>query len=123
MFKETVRSLRMYFILVAIVGGLSSGFPLTQVASLTPYVTIDCLIGLGLSAAFLYIGISLKHLLATAPHVIKAVLFGGIGLSIMGDLIGLFMNQPHNVISTIATVLISWYLIVNVNRLAAESQE
>ena len=117
--RETVRSLRIYFIVVAVAGGAIN---LTALYSSTEILgTLIAMIGIGIAVAYLYAGLCLRRLLAKSPSQITGVLIAGgaflVFLLLLNVLSGM---QGGNLVRAIIGLLITWYLLTNVRRLAAE---
>jgi hypothetical protein len=88
--RETVRSLRLYFILSGLAGALVSGSALR--VSLQSSATTEAAlraISIALSLAFLYVGFNLAGLLRTSPGRVKAILYVTAGWSAFDFLIRL----------------------------------
>ena len=125
--KETVRSLRAYFIL----SGLASlWFQFLNVVHLraaispvTILATAIGIVGIGLALAFLYVGGFLPKLLRSSPHRIVILLYVGAGWAVLTSLLSLLNGvQIETVVVLGISLLILWYLLRNVRRLAAEEQ-
>lgn len=126
--KETVRSLRAYFIL----SGLASlWFQFLDVgahlrAGISPatiLATAIGIVGVGLALAFLYVGGFLPKLLQSSPHRIGILLYVGAGWAILTSLLSLLNGLQIGTIVVLGiSLLILWYLLRNVRRLAAEAQ-
>ena len=81
------------------------------------------LIGLGFAVAYLYVGIRLRRLLSTAPgRIMKVLITGALFLLLVLALDLLAGVGSGTLPQTVVGLLITWYLFVNVRRLAAESQ-
>ncbi len=124
--KETVGSLRAYFVLAGTVSVALHVFSLNVLAqeeSLDSIGVFISVIGLGLGVALLYLAIRLKHLLVASPQQIKGVLITGaviIAVSLLLQLLGDI--QPASFVRAIIGWLITWYLYVNTTRLSKEAQ-
>ena len=126
--RETVRSLRVYFIL----SGLASlwfGFLGVAVAlrsALSPATIVAAaigIVGLGLALAFLYVGCVLPKLLRSSSHSVILLLYVSTGWAVLSFLLGLLNGvQGGAVVALIFSVLILWYLLRNVRRLAADAE-
>jgi hypothetical protein len=119
--KETVRSLKAYFILSGLISGaLNVSAFLRGEAALGRVIA---LVGLGFAMAYLYAGFRLRQLLATAPgQVLKLLIAGAVFLALLFGLDLLSGMTGGTLPSVIVGLLITWYLFVNVRRLAAEAQ-
>lgn len=118
-FRETVGSLRAYFILVGIITGLLSGLNLAFARSLLSLLV--SLTGVGFAVAYLYLGISLKKLLTSSPTLILRVLIGGACYAVLVFLFILSLGAGVGVsdlIQLAVTLAIFWYLYKNVRRLS-----
>ena len=126
--RETVRSLQAYFILSGLASLFFSGSALR--VSLQGPVTITTVvevIGIGFSLAFLYVGISLTRLLRSSARHIVALLYASTGWSASVYLLSLLQGLSPSawsvgLVAFILALLILWYLLKNVRRLAPEAQ-
>jgi hypothetical protein len=119
--RETVRSLRTYFVIVAVLSGAMNLAALVRPAS--GLDMLISLIGLGFALAYFYLGVRLKVLLVSSPQQITGVLIAGAVFLVL--LLGLGMLsglQGGLVAQVILGLLITWYLFVNVKRLAVEAR-
>jgi hypothetical protein len=126
--KETARSLRAYFIL----SGLASlwfGFLALAVdlrAAISPatiLATTIGIIGIGLALAFLDVGCVLPGLLRSSSHRIVMLLYASTGWTLLTFLLSVLNGVRGGSIVVLAlSLLILWYLLRNVRRLAAETQ-
>ena len=122
--RETVRSLRAYFILSGLATLFSYGRAL-WVNFQGPFTltTVVGVIGIGFSLAFLYVGFSLPQLLRSSAGQIVTLLYVSTGWVVFVFLVGLLESlAPVAVITLLLSLLILWYLLKNVRRLAAEAQ-
>ncbi len=126
--RETVRSLRIYFILSGLASlwfgsvGLAADLQVGISLATIPAAAIG-IVGIGLALAFLYVGISLPGLLRNSSHGIVMLLYVSAGWAILTSLLGLLNGLQGRTIAVLAiSLLILWYLLKNVRRLAAESQ-
>ena len=117
--RETVSSIRAYFVLSALLSILSylKGLATSQGA----IVTTLLLAGLGLALAYLYLGLRLKTLIVDAPERILFVLKLGGSFWLMTLVLAIARGGIVGVV-TQATValLVTSYLFVNVRRLLGE---
>jgi len=120
--RETVRSLRIYFFFVGILGGVANVLALLRaVPNLITWVSV---VGLGFALTSIYFGVRLKQLLVASPSLITGVLIAaGAFLVIM-----FFVDAGLGVSGTtplqpIVGLLFTWYLWRNVKRLAAEMHQ
>jgi hypothetical protein len=122
--KETVRSLRAYFILSGLATLFAYGHALV-VNFQGPFKvpTVVGVIGIGFSLAFLYVGFTLPGLLKSSAGRIVTLLYVSTGWVLFVFLLGLLEGlAPVAVITLLLSLLILWYLLKNVRRLAAEAQ-
>lgn len=118
--RETVRSLKTYFIVIAVLGliGSISSLPLW---SLSPLFLIFGLIGLAFALAYLYIGISLRKLLAESPKTINNVILASMAYQVLNFLLSLLNGvQVASIVQLAIGLLITWYLLNSVKRLSLE---
>jgi predicted membrane channel-forming protein YqfA (hemolysin III family) len=122
--RETVRSLRAYFILSGVATLISYGRALwVNFQGPVAIPTIIGVIGIGFSAAFLYVGISLPRLLRSSASRIVTLLYVSTGWVVFVFLLGLLEGlAPVAVVTLLLSLLILWYLLKNIRRLAAEAQ-
>jgi len=123
--RETVRSLRAYFIL----SGLATVFSYSRALWVNfqgpfMFATVVGIIGIGFSLAFLYVGFSLPGLLTNSVGRIVTLLYVSTGWAVFVFLLGLLEGSlaPVAVFTLVLSLLILWYLLKNVRRLAAEAQ-
>jgi len=121
--RETVRSLRAYFVLSALLTLLFDARALTvNYQGLFTVATAIAIIGIGFSLAFLYVGFSLPGLLTTSVGPVVTLLYVSTGWVVFVFVIGLLAGiAPFAVITLVLSLLILWYLLKNVRRLAAEA--
>jgi hypothetical protein len=122
--RETVRSLRAYFILSGVATLISYGRALwVNFQGPVAIPTIIGVVGIGFSAAFLYVGISLPRLLRSSASRIVTLLYVSTGWVVFVFLLGLVEGlAPVAVVTLLLSLLILWYLLKNIRRLAAEAQ-
>lgn len=122
--RETVRSLRAYFILSGLATLFSYGRALwVNYQGAISIATVIGVIGIGFSLAFLYVGLSLPGLLRSSAGRIVTLLYVSTGWVLFVFLLGLLEGlAPVAAITLILSLLILWYLLKNVRRLAAEAQ-
>lgn len=122
--RETVRSLRAYFIL----SGLATLFSYSRAVAVNyqgafVLATVVGVIGIGFSLAFVYVGFALPGLLARSPGRIVTLLYVSAGWVVFVFVLGLVEGlAPVAVFILVLSLLILWYLLKNVRRLAAEAQ-
>ncbi len=120
--KESVGSLKAYFIVVSVLGIISSlaTFGGSQV---NPPFLVFGLIELGFSLAYLYIGITLRKLLIKSPQLLNNLIFTSMAYKVITFLlISLLIHslQIALLIQLAITLLLFWYLLINVKRLSQE---
>ena len=121
--RETVRSLRTYFIFSGLAGVLFGVSALRVNLLGTAIGAIIGLISIGFSLAFVYVGFTLPKLLRVSANRIVALLYVSTGWTVFFFLLSLFGGlSVFGLVSLIVTLLILWYLLKNVRRLAAEVQ-
>lgn len=121
--KESEGSLRLYFILVGVVGGLSNYSALTRggvgVLFLSIYV-----VGLLIAAGFLCAAVFLDKFLDRSARPLKLLLWITICASAARGLLVLAIRPvPIGFVYPIVAVLIGFYLLANVSRLARERED
>ena len=120
--KETVRSLKLYFILSGIIGiwGSIGQFVL---ASANPLFAVFGILSLIFAIAYFCMGVSLPKLILASPNVIFNLLYANAAYSVIVFLIGLTGGfQPMAAGFLAFGLLIVWYLFVNVKRLSQEER-
>jgi glycerol-3-phosphate acyltransferase PlsY len=122
--RETVRSLRAYFVLSGLATLFSYGRAIwVNYQGAASIATLIGVIGIGFSLAFLYVGLSLPALLRSSVSRIVTLLYVSTGWVLFVFLLGLLEGlAPVAAITLILSLLILWYLLKNVRRLAAEAQ-
>ena len=125
--RETVRSLRAYFILSGLASLFLSGSALRlSIQRSDPIATVILVVTLGFSVAFLCVGVLLARLLKSSAGRIVTLLYASAGWTLFGFLFAVVLKgfsqvELTSVITPIVTLLIVWYLLRNVQRLAAEA--
>ena len=125
--RETVRSLRIYFLLSGLVSlwfgfqNLVSDFQ----AGISPVMILVIATGVasaGLALGFVYVGLFLEKLLQHSSNWIVVLLYASIGLAVLSSTLSFLGGGGVTAIVVLAiTLLILWYLLRNVRRLAAEA--
>jgi hypothetical protein len=121
--RETVRSLRAYFILsgLASLYWSVSALRLNLLGSVSALAILNA-ISIVFSLAFLYVGFALAGLLKSHANRIVALLYASGALTVLLFLLSLLGGfVPFALISCILTLLILWYLLKNIRRLTAEA--
>ncbi|MBW4620159.1 MAG: hypothetical protein KME17_12505 [Cyanosarcina radialis HA8281-LM2] len=120
--KESVGSLRAYFIVVGLLSGFDH-YKLLTVASGNIILLVLGLIGMALSIASLYIGISLPKLLVESPKLITTVLLVALGFLVLTSLLIMSVGLGTSaIVRLVIGGLIIWYLFNSVKRLSAEER-
>ena len=123
--QETPRSLRIYLLLV---GGLGTAGYLYQVLSEgAPLVRLFALLGLAVSIAFLWVGMSFRSLIISAPARIEQVLIVGAAFSVLlGLVVGVLSpvadERGGAIVEALGGLLVTLYLLRSVRRIARESK-
>jgi hypothetical protein len=115
--RETVRSLKAYFILSALLSGAINLWTLFR--SPAGVGSVIALVGLGFAVAYLYVGLRLRQLLATSPGRVTNLLIAGAVFVALLFCLDLLSGMAGGTLPmVIIGLLITWYLFVNVRRLA-----
>ena len=118
--KESVGSLKAYFIVVSVLGVIGS-LGILGASQVNPLFLVIGLIELGFSVAYLYIGITLRKLLVKSPKVIDNILFASMAYHVIIFLLSLSNGLQIVLVIRLAIVLLLfWYLLINVKRLSQE---
>ena len=121
--RETVRSLKAYFIVISVLGLIGS-INLLSLFSLNPLFLIFGLIGLAFALAYLYIGISLRKLLVDSPKIINSVILASMAYQVLNFLLSLLNGvQVASIVQLAIGLLITWYLLNSVKRLSSEEND
>jgi small-conductance mechanosensitive channel len=118
--RETVGSLRAYFILSGVAGILSAlRMNLLSTGIIGAIVEV---ITIALSLAFVYVGFVLSRLLRSSASHIATLLYVSAGWSVFAFLLSI-LGGPSTIalVTLILSLLIVWYLLKNVRRLAGEA--
>ena len=118
--KESVGSLKAYFIVVSVLGVMGS---LTTLGAspVTPLFLVIGLIELGFSVAYLYIGITLRKLLVKSPKLLNNILLASMAYQVITFLLNLLNGLQIGLVIRLAIgLLLLWYLLTNVKRLSQE---
>lgn len=119
--KETVGSLKAYFIVVGLLGGIGSVALLIQAQGNVAFIASG-LVSLGLSIGYFYIGLVLRKLLVQSPQVITTVLQVSLISLLVNFALGLSDGfQVNEGFRTAIGLFIVLYLLNNVKRLSAEA--
>ena len=119
--RETVGSLRAYFILSGLVSGALNVVALQR--SEPAAAKMIAIVGIAFAVAYVYAGVRLRPLIASSPaRVLWLLIAGGLFLAFLFG-IGLLYGAAMAALPKIVIgLLITLYLFANVRRLAAESQ-
>ncbi|HEV1993599.1 MAG TPA: hypothetical protein VGR03_04645 [Candidatus Acidoferrum sp.] len=127
--KESIRSLRLYFILSALASLWVCVVTFTPVlrASLSAVVIVAAVFGiafLAMSLAFLYVGFFLRRLLKDSSHRIVILIYVGMAWVVISFLANLFGGiQTQEIVIDVLSMLLGLYLLKNIRRLAVEAQD
>ena len=119
--RETVGSLRAYFIL----SGLAGVFPALRINLLNAGIigAVVEVITIAFSLAFVYVGFTLSKLLRSSASRLATLLYASAGWSVFAFLLSVLGGPSAIALFTlILSLLIVWYLLKNVRRLAGEAQ-
>lgn len=118
--KETVWSLRVYFIAIAIYDGMTSIPFLTEDPSNRIFLFVGVM-GFVFSCGSLYVGIRFKLLLVKSPQFIRRFILANVANQMLDALLalwyGFYLSSGYLFIIGIA---IAWYLLKHVQRLSQE---
>jgi hypothetical protein len=124
--KETVKSLRAYFVAVGLLGGY---FAVTSLAGSPGVVEmVFSVASLLIALGFLYVGAALPSVLAKAPERIYALVGINAGIAVLRGLLVAVVAFSAPTFPVYAFVVqsvvlaICWYLFVNVKRLSAAAR-
>lgn len=121
--RETVRSLRAYFIFSGLAGVFFGVSALRANLLGTAIGAIIGLISIGFSLAFVYVGFTLPKLLRVSANRIVMLLYASTAWTVFFFMLSLSGGPSvFGLVSLVLTLLILWYLLKNVRRLAAEVQ-
>jgi hypothetical protein len=122
--RETVRSLRAYFIFSGLAGVFFAVSALrVSLLGVGVLGVIVGLISMGFSLAFVYVGFTLPKLLRGSASRIVVLLYASAGWTVFFFLLSLLGGpSTFGLVTLILTLLILWYLLKNVRRLAGEAQ-
>ena len=118
--RETTGSLRAYFIL----SGIASAFFALRISAMGAGVVgaIVGLISLAFSLACVYVGFVLAKLLRNSAQRIVILLYASAGWTVLLFLVSLLGGPSMPALVTLViSLLILWYLLKNVRRLAGEA--
>lgn len=121
--RETVRSLRAYFIFSGLAGVFFGVSALRANLLGTAIGAIIGFISIGFSLTFVYVGFTLPKLLRVSANRIVMLLYASTAWTVFFFLLSLLGGPSvFSLVALVLTLLILWYLLKNVRRLAAEVQ-
>lgn len=121
--RETVRSLRAYFIFSGLAGVFFGVSALRANLLGTAIGAIIGFISIGFSLTFVYVGFTLPKLLRVSANRIVMLLYASTAWTVFFFLLSLLGGPSvFGLVALVLTLLILWYLLKNVRRLAAEAQ-
>lgn len=119
--KETVRSLKAYFILSGLLSGAQNMVALEKSGGII--ATVIAIVGIGFAVAYIFTGVRLRSLLAKAPQkVLNLLIAGAVFLAALFGVAALYGTVVAAAPIVVTGLLITWYLFVNIRRLSAESR-
>ncbi len=105
--QETPRSLRAYLLLVGALGTVGQIYQVVLSSEGGPFTRLLGLIGLVISVAYIWVGISFRSLLSAAPRRIQQLLIAGAAYSILlGVVVGVLSPKAEERGNALAQV--SW---------------
>lgn len=125
--KESVGSLRAFFVVVGLLGtlggcmGMLGALALLALKPLWGVTLGACtVINLGLSLAYVYCGAQLPQLLRTNVNLVLKILYLSLAMNGVGIVVTLLLGllSASSILTTLISVLISFYLINSVKRLS-----
>jgi len=119
--RETVGSLRAYFILSGL-GGIFTALRISLLNAGIIGVLVE-VITIAFSLAFVYVGFTLSKLLRSSANRVTMLLYASAGWSVCALLLSVLDGPSAIAVFTLVlSLLILWYLLKNVRRLAGEAQ-
>lgn len=137
--RETVGSLRAYFIIAGVVVSLLATIRLAIVEPIASriyghqsaltngsvylliYIVLSCIVSLILGIAFIVVGVRLPRLLKQSAQRIVALLYIWLTLNLLFFILGIPLgNTVLGLLYFAIAAIIVWYLLKNVRRLAGE---
>jgi uncharacterized membrane protein YozB (DUF420 family) len=127
--KESVRSLRLYFILsglatlwfciVTFIPVLRASISATVIV-----LVVFSVVFFAMSLAFLYVGFFLRRLLKDSSHRIVMLIYASMVWVVLSFLGTLFAGvELREIVGDALSLLLGFYLLKNVRRLASEEQD
>jgi hypothetical protein len=127
--KESVRSLRVYFILSGLASLCVCVVTVTPILRASPsaVVIVEAFFGmvlLTMSLAFLYVGFFLRRLLKDSSHRIVLLIYIGMACVAISFLASLFGGlETREIVTDVLSILLGLYLLKNIRRLAVEAHD
>ena len=118
--KETVQSLRVYFIVIAVLSGIA-GLVALFALPVRPY-SLYAALAIVFGGAYFYVGIQLRSLLVTSPRIVLAVVLASGIAEILGLFVNLTVGIPTDPARLCLGLVITGYLYVNVRRLSSNER-
>jgi hypothetical protein len=116
--KETAKSLRLYF---GVIAALSFYYALKGLRQdeTSRLVVAMCIVNVAFGVLFGYIAVRFSYLLQSKPGFLKTVIWANLLFAVLGFVIAIFGGlQPAHFVGLLLAVLISVYLIRSVTRLS-----
>jgi len=125
--RETPGSLRAYLLLVGALGAVGQVYRIVAQEG-GAFARSLALIGLVISLAYVWLGISFRSLISATPRRIEQVLIVGAAYSILlGVIVGVLspesVERGSALFQGLFGLLITLYLLRNVRRLAREAED
>ncbi len=122
--RETVRSLRFYFLFFGFLGMLG-GAGGVYISRGKPLQAATFLLGFAFSAVLFYAGLALRGLHREASRKITAVIYAGMAYVVVISLLFLAIGMPlfEALFGLFGGLLINWYLLRTVKRLSKEARK
>jgi hypothetical protein len=118
---ETVGSLRAYFLLVGVLGVASNGFAVLRLR--LGLGTVFALAGIAVACTLLFLGLRLKSLIVSSPRFCQQLVIGTGVVVALTAVANLLLGNSLGVAQNAFSLLIVWYLIANLRRLARHDPE
>lgn len=120
--RETAGSLRVYFVLVGVLGGASNLSNLVR----APWSirSIGSALGVVLACALVYAGIKLNDLLVSTPARLEQLVIAEMAVSVLNVVLVALLFRPafaQVALSLVVSVAIGLYLLSAIRRLAADA--
>jgi hypothetical protein len=116
--RETVESLKAYFIVAGLIGIVHS-VPFKP-ALLPAAIKVRLGVDFVCTLAFLVCGIALRKLLRDSPGLVKGLIYVAAVMQVVVAPFELVVfRDAWELVVPAVVLLLSWYLLINVNRLSA----